>query len=94
VEKMSFELEELREKITGIDNEILELLEDRMELSKEVAEVKKENNMFIEDLNREDEIIGQRKLHTSLEEDFVESLMKVIIKESKKIQTKIMNEDE
>ncbi len=91
---MNLELEELREKINLVDNEILESLEERMELAKEVAELKKENNMPIKDLKREEEIISQRKLCTSLEGAFTESIMKVIIKESKKIQNKIINEEE
>ncbi len=91
---MNLELETLREKITGVDNEILEILEERMELAKEIAEIKKESNMPLEDAKREDEIIRQRKLHTSLDGEFVESLMKVIIKESKKVKTEIMEKEE
>jgi len=90
----SLELKELREKITILDNEILELLEERNSLSEEIAEIKIENNLPIEDLKREEEVIRQRKLHTSLDGNFVESLMKLIMKESKKIQTKIMEEKE
>jgi len=90
----NLELEELREKVTGVDNEILELLEERIELAKEIAETKIENNLPIEDTKREEKIINQRKLHTSLDGDFVESIMKVIIKESKKVQAKVMEKED
>jgi chorismate mutase len=91
---MNLELETLREKITILDNELLEMLEERIELSKEIAEVKIENDMPMEDLKREEEIIKQRKMHTSLDGEFVESLMKLIIAESKKAQNKILEEKE
>jgi chorismate mutase len=89
----NLELETLREKITLIDNELLEMLEDRIELAKEIAEVKIENNIPIEDLKREEEVIKQRKMHTSLDGEFVESLMKLLIQESKKAQNKILGEE-
>jgi len=90
----NLELEELRGKITILDNELLEMLETRNALSEEIAEVKKENDLPVEDIKREVEVIRQRKLHTSLNGDFVESLMKVIIKESKRVQTEIMEKEE
>ncbi|MEI7718721.1 MAG: chorismate mutase [archaeon] len=91
---MNLELETIREKITGVDNEILELLEERIALAEEVADVKKENDLPIEDLTKEEEIIRQRKLHTSLNGDFVEAIMKLIIKESKKVQSKVIDKEE
>lgn len=91
---MNLELETLREKMTLIDNELLEIIEERIEIAKEIAEVKIENNIPMEDLKREEEIIKQRKLHTSLNDEFVESLMKLLISESKKAQNKMLEEKE
>lgn len=91
---MNLELETLREKITILDNELLEMIEERNALSEEIAEIKKENDLPVEDLKREENVIKQRKMHTSLDGEFVESLMKLIIKESKKAQNKILEEKE
>lgn len=91
---MNLELETLREKMTLIDNELLEIIEERIELAKEIAEVKVENNMPMEDLKKEEEIIKQRKMHTSLDGEFVESLMTLLISESKKAQNKMLEEKE
>ena len=83
---MTTELEELRAKITETDNDIIEALELRMKLAKEVAEFKRENDMPIEDKAREKKIINDRKSQTSLNEQFVEDIFKLIFKESKRVQ--------
>ena len=51
------ELQELRQEINDIDNEIIELFKKRMDCSFKVAEYKLENNMEIFQADREDEII-------------------------------------
>jgi chorismate mutase len=86
VEEMNTDLIALRDKITEIDNEILELLEERMFLSGEIGELKKESGMKIEDLDYEKKMIEGRKLHVSLDSSFVEDLFKLILKESKRKQ--------
>lgn len=83
---MTTELEELRAKITETDNDIIEALELRMKLAEEVAEFKRENDISIEDKAREKQIINDRKLQTSLNEQFVEDIFKLIFKESKRVQ--------
>lgn len=83
---MTTELEELRAKITETDNDIIEALELRMKLAEEVAEFKRENDISIEDKTRESQIINDRKLQTSLNEQFVEDIFKLIFKESKRVQ--------
>lgn len=88
---MTTELEALRYQITEIDNEILEALESRMRLAEDIAEFKKENNMPIEDIQREEQIIKGRQLHTSLNEQFIENLFQLIFKESKRIQEEYDN---
>ena len=47
------ELKELREQIDGIDRELVELFKKRMNVSAEVAEYKRQNNMKVLDASRE-----------------------------------------
>ena len=47
----------IRDKIDVLDKEIVNLLEERFELVKSVADYKRENNMAVLDANRESRII-------------------------------------
>ncbi len=51
------DLKDIRNKIDGIDEKLLPLFLERMELSKAVAEYKKENNLSILNETREQEIL-------------------------------------
>ena len=51
------ELNQLRDQIDEIDKKITELFEQRMDLSKQVAHVKKENEIGILSAKREEEVI-------------------------------------
>ena len=51
------ELNQLRDQIDEIDKKITELFEKRMDLSKKVAHVKKENEIGILSAKREEEVI-------------------------------------
>ena len=51
------ELNQLRDQIDEIDKKITELFEKRMDLSKKVAQVKKENEIGILSAKREEEVI-------------------------------------
>lgn len=53
------ELLKLRDKIDSVDENILELLSERMELVKKVGEYKKKNNKTIVDKKRESEKIDR-----------------------------------
>ena len=50
-------LSEYRKRIDDIDISLIDLLESRLELIKEIAKIKKENNITLEDSSRENEII-------------------------------------
>ena len=56
---MNKNINQIRDEIDLIDKEIRELFVKRMNLSKSVAEYKLENNLSIEDINREIEIISK-----------------------------------
>jgi chorismate mutase len=57
---MSRELEELREKIDGVDRELLEALSRRMRLVEEIGEVKRKEHLEIEDVERWRNLLQQR----------------------------------
>lgn len=52
------DIKELRKEIDGINNEMLELFVKRMEVSEQIAEYKRENNMPVIDRAREREILA------------------------------------
>ena len=87
-------LEALRREIDLMDDEILETMGARMNIVREIANYKKENNVTILQINRWNEIIQSRlckgqklKLH----DDFVNIVFQMIHEESIIIQTEIMN---
>ena len=49
---------ELRKKLDGIDEKMLNLLEKRMKIIKSVGKIKSKLNIPIEDMERENEIIS------------------------------------
>ena len=83
---MNKNLQELRKKIDEIDKKIIELIENRVELSKNVAETKRISGLEIIDEKREKELIESKKNLSVLDEDFIEELFTLIIKNSRKVQ--------
>ena len=87
-------LENLRHMIDKIDDEILDLFQQRMKVSVSIGEYKKENNMTILQQGRWSDILEKNKLKGSkrdLNEDFVSKIYKAIHQESINKQTAIMN---
>jgi len=87
-------LEMLRNDIDDLDFELLCTISKRLKAVKEIGRYKKENNTTIFQLERWKEIINNRlKFGKSqgLEEDFILNLLKLIHKESIKVQTGILN---
>ena len=73
-----------RNKIDKIDNDILDLLENRKIYSKLIAKIKAKNNQNLTDLEREEEIINRLKSQKSkLKEHQIENIFKMIINECK-----------
>jgi chorismate mutase len=88
---------ELRYRIDQIDEGLLELLARRMQLSVELGEYKKANNMPILQTMRYSEIIARRAEFgetLDLDSEFVQAIMKEIHEESIRRQMAIMNQDE
>lgn len=83
------ELQLLRQQIDSIDSQLLDLLANRLKVSRTIAEVKAENNMAVYQPKRWTEVL-QRKLRQAeemgLDPDFVKELYERIHTESVKVQ--------
>ncbi|MFI3256360.1 MAG: dephospho-CoA kinase [Psittacicella sp.] len=84
-------LEESRKEIISIDNQIVELLNKRMNLSKIIAFYKRDNNLEVEDLKREykviQNLIQSNKINgEKINNNSLKKIYSIILKESKDIQ--------
>lgn len=89
-------LGELRSQIDLIDDELLNLMEQRMSVSRTIAKYKKENNITILQTKRWNEIIKKsiaKGAQKGLGSEFIDNLFKAIHQESINHQTKVMNEE-
>ena len=82
------DLGEIRKRIDQIDKKLVELIEERLEIVKEVALYKKENNMKIFDRKREEEVIDKNLSNVKNEElkHYIEIILKDIMDSSKEYQ--------
>lgn len=86
----------LREKIDAIDENLVSLLADRMEVSRQIGAIKRDNNIAIIQPARWDEVVsGMTKEGRSfgLHEDFVRSVFAQIHKESISVQDNLSKEN-
>ena len=72
-------MEELRRRIDGIDDRILELLESRVELAKKIGAVKRGEGLPVHNPEREEDILERLTAETKLEKDFVREIFESII---------------
>ena len=90
-------LEKQREEIDIIDNQIFELLSKRFEISKQIAEFKKENEIPILQIERWKEIYEKRlsQAHElGLDAEFAEAFLKLLHEASIRKQEKVMRGNE
>jgi len=88
-EKVETNLKKLRKKIDSVDRRIIRLLRRRFEAVEEVAKVKKNLGLGANDEAREREVIQNCKnAAKGLDKEFVEKLAKLILAQSKKIQSR------
>ena len=82
------DIKELRQEIDGIDREILELFEKRMEISERMASYKQKEGLPVQDKAREKEKIQQVQslTHTAFNREHIEELYTVLISLSRKLQ--------
>ncbi|MBI9054180.1 MAG: bifunctional 3-deoxy-7-phosphoheptulonate synthase/chorismate mutase type II [Bacteroidales bacterium] len=87
-------LETLRDQIDSIDQQMLELLSQRMSVVEDIGKYKSKNDVTILQLRRWEKIMSTRiKLgkKLGLTEDFVKKLLQLVHKESIQRQTEVMN---
>lgn len=91
-EALRTRLDELRQMINGIDEELTQKIATRMEIVDRIGQYKHEHNVAIPQPERFEEILGlQRELASALNLDpaFIEELMHVVHKRSIKRQTEV-----
>lgn len=87
-------LADLRSQIDIYDDQLLEILEQRMKIAESIGKVKKENNITILQTSRWEEIIKgavEKGFSKGLSEEFINLLFKAVHQESINHQNQIMN---
>lgn len=79
-------IEEYRKNIDDIDKKIISLLDERLEVCKEIGKYKKENNLDVLDAKREEEKIKSIKEDTCKNSDAIIDIYEKIMDVSKKVQ--------
>ena len=85
----------LRQQIDQVDNELLEVLNKRMRISREIGQYKKEHSMQIVQIGRYDDIIKSRmKLaeEMGMSPDFMKDVLVAIHDESVRQQVEVFND--
>lgn len=81
------ELENIRKDIDLLDEELLNLLIKRIDLSESVIQTKLRNNLPVLNAQREEQILARVSKNTPAEyEEFILEIYKAILKESKRYQ--------
>lgn len=89
-------INDIREKVGTLDDRIFDILSERMNLSKQIGKLKRENNITILQQEHWKNVIGSRLNKSDdygLTKEFVRQLMDAIHQESIRHQTTIMNRD-
>ena len=89
-------LEDLRNRIDTIDEDILSMMSERMSIARNIGQYKKDNNMTVLQVERWNEILRTRLQSGEVKElnrDFILQLYSIIHDESIRQQTEVMNEE-
>lgn len=89
-------IEDMREKVSTLDDHLFELLSERMKISREIGKLKRENNITILQHEHWKKLIDNRLERSDefeLTKQFVRQLMDAIHQESIRHQTRVMNPD-
>lgn len=86
------DLNESRKKINEIDTEMARLFVDRMNISKDIAEYKKENSIPIADANREQALLENnlKLIEDETLKSYYVNFMKTIMNISKEYQQSLL----
>ena len=85
----------LRQQIDRIDNELLEILNKRMRVSREIGQYKKEHSMQIVQTGRYDDILKSRiaqAVDMGMSGDFMRDVLQAIHEESVRQQIEVLND--
>ncbi|MBT3836074.1 chorismate mutase [Candidatus Woesearchaeota archaeon] len=74
---------ELRKEIDAINEQLMSLLEKRIEITKRVMSFKDKEGIERYDKIREQEIVGKLCNNHNLDKTFIEKIMKLIFEEAK-----------
>jgi chorismate mutase len=88
-------LEKLRQQINHLDDELMQILSQRMKIAEKIGEYKKNNNITILQTNRWNEILQravQKGEALGLSKEFITKYFDAMHMESINHQNKIMNE--
>jgi chorismate mutase len=87
-------LSALRKQIDELDHRLIAILAQRMDVAKEIGQVKKESNVAVLQVGRWDELVKERKemaASKGLSEDFIQRFLEAIHQESINNQDKLMH---
>lgn len=90
------QLQELREMIDEIDEELIRKFSSRMKIVEKIGEYKRDNNVTILQVKRWEEVTGKwlSLAHTlGMSDEFTKKLLQLIHKESIRTQTAVMNRE-
>ena len=95
-EELMLTMAVLRDQIDKLDDRIINLLEERMQVSEKIGVHKKDNNITILQTKRWDDMLKNRLrlgMRKGLSEEFIIKLFRSIHQESINHQTSVMNEE-
>jgi len=88
------DLQDLRQKIDEIDDELIRLFEQRMDIAAEIAQHKKANNLPIYDPARERQKLHDLSAKVKIERQaYIDALYILIFELSRSEQEKVINPD-
>lgn len=84
----SNKINKLRKEIDRIDQDLIDLLKNRLSIAKEIGQVKASNLLSINDIDRENKIIKNLsiKANNDLKEEDISNIFKLIFSISKNLQ--------
>jgi hypothetical protein len=87
---MENKINDFRDDIIKIDLQILNLLKDRFNISEQIGQIKKEQNLPIYDQNREKELLNTLKSNKIIKDAYLESIWYEIMFISRCIQKDLL----
>jgi len=95
-EELMLTLAGLRDQIDKLDDRVINLLEERMQVSEKIGQYKKDNNITILQTKRWDDMLKNRLMlgtRKGMSEEFIIKLFRAVHQESINRQTSVMNKD-